>query len=243
MTGVEEVVHAAMSADMAVLRTLAQNVANAQTPGYQRAVPVLHTFAAVSQSVSDTGSTAVGALPLAGVATDLSGGPLRQTGRSLDLALEGDAYFVVDTGNGEALRRRGDFIVDSQGYLTTGSHETLLGSRGALHVGDGEVKVTPAGEVYVGTQRIDQLRVVSVMAKTALKAMGTDLWAVPEEGVTDSPGIGVRQGFLQMSNVEPVNEMVRMMETLRHFEALQRYFRVNDDLMSRAIGDLGKAPG
>jgi flagellar basal-body rod protein FlgG len=182
-------------------------------------------------------------VPLAGVATDLRGGPLRQTGRSLDLALEGDAYFVVDTGNGEALRRRGDFIVDSEGYLVTASHDYLLGNRGSLHVGDGALKVTPAGEVYVGSQLVDQLRVASVKGQTALKAVGPDLWAVPEEGLTDSPGTGVRQGFLQISNVEPVNEMVRMMETLRHFEALQRYFRVNDDLMSRAIDELGKTPG
>src|SRR5258706_15716319 len=97
----------ALHNDMDTMRTLAQNIANSETTGYRRAVPVMHSFAALVTGELAAVPSATPGAPSVHEATDLSIGPLRQVSGALNLALEGEGHFVVDTDQGEALTRRG----------------------------------------------------------------------------------------------------------------------------------------
>jgi flagellar basal-body rod protein FlgF len=215
-------------------------VANAETPGFKRLVPVTRSYESEATRLSGSPSVLSGDLLVHDEVSDRSPGILRSTGRALDLALEGSAYFVVGTSKGEALMRRGDLAVDADGYLVSHDHAArVLGVQGPIRVGSGELAVAVNGEVRAAGNLIDRLRVVLVGDGVALQPMGPDLHVMPTDGVQDA-AVGVRQGFLEGSNVQSVNEMVRVMETMRHFEALQRGFRTADDLTQKAISELGK---
>jgi flagellar basal-body rod protein FlgF len=239
MSDATEIISKALASDMETMRLLALNVANAQTPGYKRIVPVSRSYASEADALTE-GATLQSVSPQLQAVVDPTAGTLRSTGRSLDLALEGDGFFVVATTHDMALRRRGDFVLDALGYLATASGERLQGARGALLVGEQKLQISTNGDVRAGEQLLDRLQIVQVTAPASLREQAPGLWEWPAEGVRDMSAYTVRQGFLEASNVQSVNEMVRVMETLRHFESAQRYFRTTDDLMQKAISELGK---
>jgi flagellar basal body rod protein FlgG len=92
--------------------------------------------------------------------TDFSQGAIEATGRSLDLALNGDGFFVVEAPGGTRYTRAAALGVSRQGYLVTPDGLRILGARGPVAVGSGEVTVTAEGEVREGARALDTLRVV-----------------------------------------------------------------------------------
>lgn len=230
-----------LQTDADTLRMLANNIANAQATGFQRGVPVLRSYAQASASAENGGLRAVGGEPTLIEAHDPTPGPMRQTSGPLDLALEGGGFLVVQGASGEVLTRRGDLRLDATGFLVTHHGERVLGRSGALKLAAGTVVVKPLGDVEVDGTVLDRLRVVTVPSGTALTSLGNDLYGAPE-GVATAEGNAalVRQGFLEGSNVQATNEMVRTLETLRHFEAAQHLFRNYDELTQKSIAELGK---
>jgi flagellar basal-body rod protein FlgF len=93
--------------------------------------------------------------------------------------------------------------------------------------------------VRVGGEIVAQVRIAQVSAGTSLAPLGGDLYAAAQLPDPDMSA-RVRQGFLETSNVESVQEMVRLIETMRHFETVQRFVRGYDDMVGKAITELGK---
>jgi flagellar basal body rod protein FlgG len=93
--------------------------------------------------------------------------------------------------------------------------------------------------VRVAGEIAGQLRIAQVSPETQLTPLGGDLYRAAEMQDAD-PAARVRQGFLETSNVESVQEMVRLIETMRHFETVQRFVRGYDDMVGKAISELGK---
>ena len=156
----------------------------------------------------------------------------------LHLALEGPGFFVVDAPQGEALTRRGDFRLDNEGRLVTQQGLPVLGDNGPVHL-NGTPQISADGSVRVAGEVVAQLRIAQVAAGSPLVPLNGDLYRgspLPQGDATAR----VRQGFLETSNVESVQEIVRLVETMRHFETVQRYVRGYDDMMGKAISELGK---
>lgn len=237
MTDAVEIIAKALTADSIALRTLAQNIANAQTPGYQRAVPIAREFAALAQTDTPDSGPHVQQVR---TETDRTPGTLRQTDAELDLAVDGAGYFVVEATDGVALTRRGDFRRDAAGFVITFDGSRLLGLRGPVQVGAGKVQITTAGDVKVDGREVDRLRIARLEPEAESHSSASGLLITHSDDLREVGDAIVRQGYLEGSNVESVNEMLRVMETLRHFEAMQRYFRVTDDLTQKAISELGK---
>jgi len=216
---------------------ISQNVANASTTGYRRVVPAAFALPPVEEAVMSVG------LPprIVGV-TDFAAGPLESTSGALDLAIEGPGFFVVSTAVGEALTRRGDFRVGADGMLVTQSGDHVLGERGAIPASGQRVEIGANGIVTVDGAATERLRVVEVPAGTALTASDGGYYVAPAgTSLIEGGASTVRQGFIEGSNVAPVNEMIRLMETMRHFEATQRFARGYDDMLSLAISELGRS--
>ncbi len=238
------VLEAAMRADADAVRMIGQNVANAEVTAYRRQVPV--QSARFADLVSASGSDPV-ALESDTVATeaviDRRAGTLKTTGEPLNLALEGDGFFVLQADGGRAVyTRRGDFRVSAEGLLTAASGEPVLGASGAIQIGSAIPSIEADGTVRIGADAIDQLQVMHFGDEAKLQYRGNGLYADPGDAAASDAGYAiVRQGFLETSNVAPVTEMVQLMETMRHFEAAQRLVRGYDELMEKAISELGKA--
>lgn len=240
MSEVMNIIAASLRTDADALRVTASNVSNADSVAYRRQMQVNHTdFATVAQRHSALSSELQ--LPQTTVGVDTRTGTLRSTGESLNVALQGDGYFVVDTAQGELLTRRGDFRVDESGVLNAYTGDPVLGTEGALHMPTGTVQIDADGTVRVGTATVGHLRVVQPDASTQLTELSNGLFSMPAgEEPSATTAVQVHQGFLETSNVQPVTEMMHMMETIRHFEAGQRYMRAYDEMLDKAINDLGQ---
>ena len=143
------------------------NIANANTAGYKQQSMTTAAFGeSVTYLVSAGETKRVGATNRGCVAdslyTDLSPGALKQTGRSLDFAIEGDGFFCVEGSDGNAyLTRNGNFYVNEEGYLTTASGGYVLGENGRIFVGSGGLSVTPDGSLSVDGTAAGRLQLVA----------------------------------------------------------------------------------
>jgi flagellar basal-body rod protein FlgG len=227
----------AMRNDSETLRVIGQNVSNVDTVAYRREIAVTRpsfeqaTEEALTDIASPTSFETV---------IDQRPGILKSTSEALHLALEGPGFFVVQmpSGAGEALTRRGDFRLDSEGRLVTQQGQPVLGGNGAVRI-SGAPQIAADGTVRVAGEVVAQLRIAQVAPDAALTPLGGDLYVAEQLAQGDSSA-RVRQGFLEASNVESVQEMVRLIETMRHFEGVQRFVRGYDDMMGKAISELGK---
>jgi flagellar basal-body rod protein FlgF len=227
------VLEAAMRADADAVRMIGQNVANAEVTAYRRQVPV--QSASFADLVSESTVTTEPVI-------DRRAGTLKTTGEPLNLALEGDGFFVLQAAAGRAVyTRRGDFKVSPEGLLTAASGEPVLGTSGPIQIGSAIPGIEADGTVRIGADAIDQLQVMHFGDEAKLQYLGNSLYDDPGDAAASDAGYAmVRQGFLETSNVAPVTEMVQLMETMRHFEAAQRLVRGYDELMEKAISELGK---
>lgn len=175
-------------------------------------------------------------------ALDLRPGTLRSTANPLHVALESQGFFVIETARGTMFTRRGDFKLDSEGRLVTQAGDPVQGSSGDLNVGaSGQPTIAPDGTVRSGTDIVGKLRIVQVGSATALQSIGNGLYSLAgAEETTEATAPIVHQGFLETSNVQPVNEMIQLMETMRRFESGQRFVRGYDDMMDKTISTLGR---
>jgi flagellar basal-body rod protein FlgF len=207
-------------------------------------------FARTLESSNATGSLTAdtarlnGALDAGEVATalDLRPGTLRSTANPLHLALESQGFFVVQTAQGTMFTRRGDFRLDSDGRLVTQSGDPVQGSSGDINVGAaGQPTIAADGTVRAGTDVVGKLRIVQVGSATSLQPMGNGLYSLASgEETTEATAPIVHQGFLETSNIQTVNEMIQLMETMRRFESGQRFVRGYDDMMDKTIATLGR---
>lgn len=235
-----------MQNDLRHMETVSQNMVNIATPGYKRAIPVPQTFGAALQAANlaagDAESTPKTlAVPSINAVFDLSGGPVKQTGRAWDLAITGDGYFELATPDGPAYTRAGDFRLDARGCLVSQSGFAVQGLQGDIIVNGGNASVDHAGRVLQDGEVIGQIKLMRFSDLRLVHKTGTGLLQ-PAHGAAPmqeaKPELQV--GHLESSNVVPMREMVAMMETTRHFEATQKLFQGYDDVIGSAIQKLGQ---
>ncbi|WP_423199780.1 MULTISPECIES: flagellar hook-basal body protein [unclassified Cupriavidus] len=221
------------------LDRIALNLANASTPAYRRQVAGLQRTSA-PQFASQV---EVGLTHRAGATTvsDTRAGTLRATGQSLQLALAGQEFFEVATNSGPAYTRNGDFRLDTRGRLVTASGNAVMGRGGEIVLTSPNPTIDAAGVIRDGANIVGQLKLVTFTDPKSLRRLGDGLWA-PGEGMTLLPDTSqsVRQGYLENSNVSPLVEMLQLVETMRHFESLQRMTQAYDDMVGQAIRKLGE---
>ena len=155
---------AAMRPKMARMEVLANNLANINTTGFKRDRVFVRMLEQSSAAAAD------GRGDMTGVTTgkyiDTTAGSLQQTENPLDLAIEGDGYFAVQTPRGVRLTRNGNFTLNKEGVLTTADGYPLLGTNGAIQIPQKEkldiksLSISASGEVSSGKEPLGQLRVV-----------------------------------------------------------------------------------
>jgi flagellar basal body rod protein FlgG len=246
----------AMLANLTQQGVLSHNLANVQTPGFREVLSRLDpwetTTVTSNPAFEPSGrSQLLGQLGLGVQATDTltnyAQGPMQSTGQPLDLALEGDGFFSVQTTAGTRYTRDGRFQRDTTGQLVTVDGYKVLGANGApLKLPDGQVAVDAAGNITVNGAAAGQLGLATFANN------GTDLTRDGEAGnmfqaitgpATTGPGTAaagsVHQGFLEMPNLDVSQLMTQMVTVGRAYEAAQRMVQVQDTLLGKSISSLG----
>jgi flagellar basal-body rod protein FlgF len=222
------------------LDLVAHNLANINTTGYRGQQP---TFRSVLALAADQGGAELNrAMNNFGVLessrTDLSSGNLERTGNQLDLAIEGKAFFAVQTDAGIFYTRNGNFQVSGKGQLITAQQDLVLGEQGPIQVPGGAVSIGPDGTLSAGGAVAGRLRLVEFKQPSSLMPVGASYYAA--EGTTSiAKDSYVRQGMLETSNVNPVTATVSLIALQRHAEMLQRALSTFHTEFNRiAAGDL-----
>ena len=222
---------------------LANDLANVNTPGYKADRTSQSSFGDVMLENTDTGSI-IGSMSMGTqigrVVTDTEQAALQQTGEPMDVAIEGDAYFEVQTPTGVGYSRGGRLLVDPQGHLATTAGYPLLDSAGnPITVGkETGVDIGPDGSVSVDGKAVGKLALVGL---TGVSKQGDSvLTGTP---TTPTGTVAVRQGMLEASGVDAGRVMVDMLISMRSFEASQRVLRAIDDTLGRAANSVGSVTG
>lgn len=175
---------------------------------------------------------------------DYTQGSMEFTGNSLDLAIAGEnAFFRVQTPNGEYLSRSGHFVLTSDGTIVSPNGFPLLGEGGNLTIpaGTRNIIITGDGQVAADDVLVGRISLVNVDNPQNLEKLGSNLYRARtnvdvDQGDAYAEGARVEQGFIEKANVEVVSEMVNMIETHRQFEAYQKVMQVSDTI-DRAVND------
>ena len=221
--------YSALEARMKVVDVITNNLANSQTIGFKRDFgEILH-----SAEGFDVGTH-----------VDLSIGDLINTGNELDVAINGDGFFAVQTPDGVRYTRTGSFALNSSGDLVTKDGMKVLSSSGTpIAVGQGDVEIQEGGAVMVDGSEIATLKVVTFQDSAKLQKEGfyRFKWNGTADEVQDVPEPGVKGGSLERSNVNPVNEMVHLMSAYREFESVQKTLKtLTSDMNTKLIEELGR---
>ena len=221
MDDVIRAVGQALSTDVNGINAISHNVANLNTPGYQRIRPAQE----FSRSLEPSSRMILG------------DGPLKQTQRTLDLGMRGQGFFVVKDGNRTLLTRAGNFTRDAEGRLATRFGEIVMTDLGELRLPEGEISIDDAGVIWNGSSRIAALSVVDVADDSRL---------VPTDGGYEYDGElvawkgRVLQGAMELSNVDAAEQVLLLMELTRHVESTQRALSIYDRMLDSGINRIGE---
>lgn len=229
---------------MDALDTLANNLANVSTVGFKERKSF---FSALSVAMDSPDASqleaAVNSLVTTGNTVDLGAGSLVETRRDLDVALEGKGFLTVETPNGLRYTRNGNLTRNAKSVLCTTDGFPVLGANGQIVLGQGKVAIGQDGQVFVDGNNVARLKLVAFAGPASLTNEGHSLF-VPAQGAENpgaATGVVVRQGFQEQSNVNPVLATVRMVEILRHFEAIQKGVNLMiNDMDAKVIERLGR---
>ena len=218
---------------------IANDLANASTPGYKGDVSTQHAFGQLLLQNTENGQT-IGTLGLgaqiAATVTDMTQAPLKQTGQPLDLALAGQGFFRVQTPDGIRYTRDGQLVLDSSGRLQTATGYLVLDTNGQpIKAGSAtSLQVAADGMVSSNGKSIAQISVVSL---TSPVKQGDTLF-VGTAG-TRPAGTSVVQGSLEGSGVDATRAMVDMLSSLRTYQSDQQAIQAIDDTLKKGIASGG----
>jgi flagellar basal-body rod protein FlgG len=207
------------------LDVIANNIANANSAGYKKDNV---QFSSVLGEVSYT---------------DMDQGPIQETGNKLDIALSGNGFLSVKTDQGTFYTRAGNLTVDSKKNLVTQDGGLVLGKNGPITINNNasDVRILEDGQVFDGSDALDNLDIVEFPTNVTMKKVKNGLFQPDTQGVSPIPATNctVRQGALERANFNIVEEMVKMVETSRSFEAFQKTMQTFDrDLNGQLISKL-----
>lgn len=212
---------------------ISNNLSNSQTVGFKRDIPIFRGVLPHQQNF-------INYLFKSEKAMSFGQGEFQKTGNEFDLAIDGEGFFKLNTPMGIRYTRAGNFKLDPLKTLTNNDGFPVIGKNGVIKVEGGKIIVETDGTVKVDGNIIDKIDLVSFKDLKAIKKEGNNLFSVEnqEERVVEEPKI--LQGFLESSNVNPIEEMIELMEAFRTFESCMKVIQSQDEMDSKAVNELGR---
>ncbi len=197
------------------------------------------------------------------VFTELEQGAMKGTDSDFDVALDGKGFMSIQTPYGERYTRNGSFILGKEGFLETKEGYPVLGENGPIQIKANNFQIDKDGRVWINKEfqddpsrmvgreentwsqptLIDTLKIVDFEKVRFIAKQGSSMWAATE---TSGPALALKgearpavlQGFTEASNVNPVLEMVRMIEVNRAYEANQKTIQSGDASLGKLINEV-----
>lgn len=231
---------------------IADNVANLRTPGYKVEVSSNKAFPELLMSRIRTENehngltpdrTIIGTMGSGVVVDEITRmnhpGALQSTERPTDLAITSEAYFVVQTPNGERFTRNGQFQLNALGILQTSDGYPVLGQGGVIGPLSKDFTVDSFGVIRDNGEYVDQLRLVQADPNDLVRE-GQSLFNAQGPVEEYNGDGGIRQGFIESSNVDLTGQMVKMITVMRAYEANQKVIQTQDATLEKAVNEIGR---
>lgn len=256
---------------------LSNNIANANTPGYKADQSTIRAFpnmllSAIEKNGSaskENGFNPTSALPIGQIGTgvyvqetipDYTQGQLVQTDLKTDVGMSqesvpenedgssGALFFRLQTDDGEAYTRNGNFTLDPQGVLTSSNGNRVLSTTGEpIQLEGTDFTVTSDGQVIENNELIGQIDVAYAEDPDALLKQDNGLYYTEGDDPALESIVGdgnyvysLNQGYVEQSNVDAASTMTEMMSAYRSFEANQKMLQAYDRSMDKAVNEIGK---
>lgn len=230
------------------LEILSNNLANANTIGFKEdrasflLQPLPETVPAGEEDLSGgVWLTDLSGHPALEYYTNFAQGPLKHSGNPLDLAISGDGFFSIKTPEGIRYTRKGNFTLSGSGLLTTQEGHPVLGESGEIQAEPGTLSVDMDGNILLDGSLVDRFKIVQFNDPAGLKKWGASAF----EAIAGDPGAiaadtyEMKQGYVELANVDTIRGMADMIETLRAFEAYQKILDTLDRVDAQTINEVG----
>lgn len=240
----ENSLYVALSHQTALVRQLdmvANNMANVNTTSYKQTSPLFTQYLDESMSADRPPVDKISYVQDFGTIRDFSPGALNATGNPLDLAINGEGFFVIETPDGEQFTRNGHFKIDADGLLVNSDGFPLLSVNRTpffFAPNEKEINITRDGMVTTENGIIGQIRVVGFSSLQKLRETYNGLYTTTTDNQPFDMTPNIEQGMLEASNVQPVVEMTKMIQLQRAYEAAQRMIEREDARITSAINAL-----
>ncbi|MEA2934013.1 MAG: flagellar basal-body rod protein FlgF [Variibacter sp.] len=234
---------AALTRELAVI---ANNIANLNTSGFKVEGVSFQEFLSGGSNDSSSGSNRRLSFVVDGATWhDHRSGAIERTGNPLDVAIDGNAFLVVQGADGERYTRSGALQISANGELVDAAGKPVLGEGGpiVLQRQDRNINIARDGTVSVGDQTRGKLRLVEFAERERLTKEGANNFRAPA-GVTPQPSTtsALAQGAIEKSNVNSVLEMTRMIEVTRAYTHIAQLGQQQSELRSKAVDRLAEVP-
>jgi flagellar basal-body rod protein FlgF len=237
------------------LEVVANNLANINTTGFKSDSSIFQQFLMPQASAGafPPGSRQVDYVIDSATWHNLNAGPIQRTGGPLDIAIDGDAFLVVQTAGGPRYTRNGALQINPTGALVTSAGDPVLGVGGPIQFQntDNDISIGEDGTITVreGTSATSdsvrgQLQLAQFANAAALRKQGSTLFSAPPGIAPQQAPQNVRvvQGAIEQSNVSPVTEMARMVEITRTYEQISSILQQENTQRTAALDKLSAVP-
>lgn len=235
------------------LNVISNNIANATTAGYKNQSTMESSFGDhLINRMSELDSVAQNNIGPGSYMTvnsseytDFTQGSLESTGRSVDMAINGDGFFLVESEiYGPVLTRNGQFEIDSEGDLfLPGAGKVLNDGEDTINLESSNFTVSANGVISVDGEEADTLFIVKPSEETVLKSVGNGVFQVDEDGGYDQAETGtysVMQGTLEKSNINMAQEMSKIIAGQNHYNSCTQMIKMYDKINEITVNQIGR---
>ena len=245
-----------MMTQMNNMDVVTNNIANVDNTAFKKDTNVVQSFSEELMKIFDDKTRSlvkrdntIGKVSLGNfvteVSTDFSTGSMKKTEGTYDLAIDGEGFFVVETLNkdgstSEKYNRDGSFTINNNNELVTKEGNYVLGENGRIVIPSGKVIISEKGSIYSNGEFVDKLKLVDFENKETLRKYGDNLYDKINETVEKPFQSDILQNHIETSNVNVVNEMVKMINVSRIYELNQKMVQSHDTILGKAVNEIAK---
>ena len=244
---------AGMLARQKAFNVLSNNIANSGTAGYKSQITIESSFGdhyvARINSLNDVPDSMIGSGSFITVNdeeySDMTQGSLEDTGRDLDVAINGEGFFLAESETlGEVMTRNGQFTVDEEGYLVlSGVGKILNDARDPIQLDSTDFSIGATGILYDSEgEEADALFIGVPQADSVMKIDGTGVYKL-ESGEAEQAAVGtynVMQGYIEKSNINVSKEMTRIIASQNHFNSCVQILKMYDKINEISVNKIGQ---
>ncbi len=245
-----------MMTQMNNMDIVTNNIANVDNTAFKKDISVVQSFSEEFMKIFDDETrglikrdNTIGKVSLGNfiteISTDFSTGSMKKTEGTYDLGIDGEGFFTIEVLNengsiSEKYTRDGSFTVNNNNELVTKEGHYVLGENGKIVIPNGKVTISEKGSIYSNGEFVDKLKLVDFENKETLRKYGDNLYDKIDETKEKPFESNILQNHIETSNVNVVDEMVKMINVARIYELNQKMIQSHDTILGKAVNEIAK---